>query len=266
MDSLPHTNYLAAIGPIARSSVVEAVADRLRDEILSGRLVAGSRLPAEREFAVALGINRLTLRAALARLEASGLIVTRHGAGTLVASWRERAGLDALAALIGSSRRDGAWTRDGSGRELLISMMEVRRIVCSEAVGLAAERHTDEDLAILATLANAQAGLVNDRVAFARGDIAFERAIIRATRNLGLELLLNTFARFPDEQPEIVAELYDRPEESLPFYPLVIDLIRGRNRVEARETLRQILEAADLAWSERHQAEPASKKRRGPPA
>ncbi|HWL89477.1 MAG TPA: GntR family transcriptional regulator, partial [Polyangiaceae bacterium] len=50
---------LAAIGPIARSSVVDAVADRLQDEILSGRLVAGARLPSEREFSLALGVNRL---------------------------------------------------------------------------------------------------------------------------------------------------------------------------------------------------------------
>src|SRR5437899_3010505 len=122
---------LAAIGPVARSSVVDAVAGRLQDEILAGRLAAGARLPSEREFSLALGVNRLTLRAALARLEALGLVVTRHGAGTVVASWRERAGLEALAALIGSS-----WSKDGfakgkSVRELLISMLEVRRIVAA---------------------------------------------------------------------------------------------------------------------------------------
>src|SRR5579883_2677918 len=92
---------LAAIGPIARSSVVDAVADRLRGEILAGRLPAGSKLPSERELALALGVNRLTLRASLARLEALGLITTRHGAGTLVTEWRERAGLDMLATLLG---------------------------------------------------------------------------------------------------------------------------------------------------------------------
>src|SRR5579864_6669676 len=90
---------LAAIGPVARSSVVDAVADRLRGEILGGRVAAGSRLPSERELSLALGVNRLTLRAALARLEAMGLIAIRHGAGTVVASWRERAGLDTLATL-----------------------------------------------------------------------------------------------------------------------------------------------------------------------
>src|SRR5947208_10617489 len=79
---------LAVLGPIARSSVVDAVADRLRGEILAGRLAAGARLPSERELSLALGVNRLTLRAALARLEALGLIATRHGASTLVNPWR----------------------------------------------------------------------------------------------------------------------------------------------------------------------------------
>src|SRR5260221_6505887 len=80
---------LAVLGPVARSSVVDAVADRLRGEILAGRLAPGTRLPSERELSLALGVNRLTLRAALARLEAIGLVSTRHGAGTLVAAWRE---------------------------------------------------------------------------------------------------------------------------------------------------------------------------------
>src|SRR5215468_10593233 len=96
------TQTLATLAPVARSSVVDAVADRLRGEILAGRLAPGTRLPSERELSLALGVNRLTLRAALGRLEAIGLVATRHGAGTVVAPWRERAGLDSLAALIGS--------------------------------------------------------------------------------------------------------------------------------------------------------------------
>src|ERR1700734_2636752 len=84
---------LAVLGPVARSSVVDAVADKLRGEILAGRLPAGSRLPSERELSLALGVNRLTLRAALARLEALGLVATRHGAGTIVSEGRARTGL-----------------------------------------------------------------------------------------------------------------------------------------------------------------------------
>src|SRR5580692_5860950 len=132
---------LASIGPVARSSVVDAVADRLRGEILAGRLPAGAKIPSERELSFALGVNRLTLRAALARLEALGLVVTRHGASTLVTSWRERAGLDSLAALIGTLQpSDPAWF------DLAVSLLELRRILATEAVALAAARHTPEQI------------------------------------------------------------------------------------------------------------------------
>src|SRR6476659_5858750 len=125
------TETLAAIGPVARSSVVDAVSDRLRNEILAGRIAAGSRLPSERELSLALGVNRLTLRAALARLEAMGLVSTRHGSGTEVAAWRERAGLEALPMVMSSLQQgEPAWI------ELLTSLLEVRRILAAEAVAL----------------------------------------------------------------------------------------------------------------------------------
>src|SRR5579859_3291493 len=114
---------LAAIAPVARSTVVDAVADRLRKEILAGRIAAGSKLPSERELSLALGVNRLTLRAALGRLEAMGLVSTRHGSGTEVVSWRERAGLEALSMVMSSLQQgEPAWI------ELLTSLLEVRRI------------------------------------------------------------------------------------------------------------------------------------------
>src|SRR5579864_4490571 len=195
---------LAALAPVARQSVVDAVADRLRGEILGGRLRPGTRLPSERELSLALGVNRLTLRASLARLEALGLITTRHGAGTVVASWRERAGLEMLGTLVkGLKLTDPAW------HELVRSSLELRRILASEAVALAAERHTDEDIDAIATCVQVLREHVDDPLAFARADLAFMRAVCRAARNVGLELFLNTFARWPDDHPQLVATLYD---------------------------------------------------------
>lgn len=238
---------LAAIAPVARSSVVDAVADRLRNEILAGRIAAGSRLPSERELSLALGVNRLTLRAALARLEAMGLVSTRHGSGTEVVPWRERAGLDALMMVMNSlEREEEAW------KELLSSLLEIRRVLVSEAVALAAERHTEDDLVQLRELAAKQPENLGDPLAFALGDLAIQRVMCRAARNVGFELLLNTFARFPEEQPELLAQLYDRREESLPFYGLLIELVRAGDGNAARKALRDAFNAVDEAWLERH--------------
>jgi DNA-binding FadR family transcriptional regulator len=238
---------LASIGPVARSSVVDAVADRLRGEILAGRLPAGSKIPSERELSFALGVNRLTLRAALARLEALGLIATRHGSGTIVSDWRERAGIDTLASLIGSlTSEDPMW------RELITSLMEVRRILAAEAVALASERRTKADLVAMSERADEQRERVGDPLAFARGDMAFVRAVVHASRNVALELLLNTFARFPDDHPELVKILFDRCENSLAYYPVVIEIIRRGDAELARAVVRRELEKADLGWQERH--------------
>jgi GntR family transcriptional regulator, transcriptional repressor for pyruvate dehydrogenase complex len=228
------------LSPIARLSVVDAVADRLRGEILAGRLEAGARLPSERELALALGVNRLTLRAALGRLEALGLIVTRHGAGSVVASWRERAGLEALPALAGVlSPREEAW------HEMFASILEVRRVLAAEAVALAAVRHSPYDLVMMKERAAEQAARVDDPIALARGDLAFMRAVIRATRNVGLELILNSFASFPDEHPAIVAALWDDAQRTLEYYPLVIMLVEQGDPVMARDAVRSALEHVD---------------------
>ncbi len=241
------TETLAAIGPVARSSVVDAVSDRLRNEILAGRIAAGSRLPSERELSLALGVNRLTLRAALARLEAMGLVSTRHGSGTEVVPWRERAGLEALTMVMNSlEREEPAWL------ELLTSLLEVRRVLVSEGVALAAERHTEEDLDLIKQLAAEQVKHLPDPLAFARGDLAIQRALVRAARNVGFELILNSFARFPEEQPELLAELYDRREESLPFYDVLVELVRAGDGEAARHTLRTAFNAMDQEWLARH--------------
>jgi GntR family transcriptional repressor for pyruvate dehydrogenase complex len=243
----PDLQTLATLAPVARQSVVDAVADRLRGEILAGRLRPGTRLPSERELSLALGVNRLTLRASLARLEALGLITTRHGAGTVVASWRERAGLEMLGTLVkGLKLADPAW------HELIRSALELRRLLASEAVALAAERHTEEDIDAIATCVQVLREHVDDPLAFARADLAFMRAVCKAARNVGLELFLNTFARWPDEFPHLVTMLYDDTQASLTLYDPVIDVIRSRDGETARVLSRRALEALDAAWSRRH--------------
>lgn len=258
-----HASVLAAMAPVARSSVVDAVSKRLQSEILAGRLAAGSRLPSERELSVALGVNRLTLRAALARLEAQGLIVTRHGAATLVASWRERAGLETLSLVL-----EALEPGDDAYHEIVASLLEVRRILVSEAIALAASRHKPEDLEEMRRCAREQEARVHDVIAFAEGEIAFQRALVRAAGNVGLELLLNTFARFPQEQPALIELMYDRCEPALAFYDVVIDVIRSGDEKEARDAVRDALTAVDADWMARHgvrprgrAAKPASKSK-----
>src|SRR6195952_4778562 len=66
---------------LAMPSRVDEITDRLVTAIAIGEYLPGARLPVERELATALGVGRMTVRAALARLVERGLLETRRGRG-----------------------------------------------------------------------------------------------------------------------------------------------------------------------------------------
>jgi GntR family transcriptional regulator len=60
------------------------IADRIREEILTGTLPPGSQLPSERELTQRMGVSRMTTRQAVAYLVREGLLDVRPGVGTFV--------------------------------------------------------------------------------------------------------------------------------------------------------------------------------------
>ena len=73
MASLPHLDH-GSVVPLYRQ-LYEQLADRIR----SGELNCGERLPATRELAGSLGLNRATISAAYEMLEAEGMIAGKVG-------------------------------------------------------------------------------------------------------------------------------------------------------------------------------------------
>ncbi|MEZ0491704.1 PLP-dependent aminotransferase family protein [Kineococcus sp. TBRC 1896] len=63
---------------------LRALADRVRLLLLDGRVLSGSRLPAERELAAAVGVSRTTVAAAYARLRDSGHLRSVRGSGSVI--------------------------------------------------------------------------------------------------------------------------------------------------------------------------------------
>lgn len=73
--------------PIDRKSPVplyEQIEKHLRQGILNGSLAPETRLPASRQLASDLGVNRITVENAYAALETDGLVFSRVGSGTYI--------------------------------------------------------------------------------------------------------------------------------------------------------------------------------------
>lgn len=69
---------------MAKTSLWQSIAETLRTEIASGHFTPGDRLPTEAQLAARFGVNRHTVRAALADLATEGLVRSRRGSGVFV--------------------------------------------------------------------------------------------------------------------------------------------------------------------------------------
>lgn len=100
----------------------EQLRRQMATAIASGALEAGTRLPTVRQLAADLGVAAGTVMRAYAELESGGLVTTRRGGGTAVASApqalsadeRERQLASAAAAFVAQARLLGA-TDDAIG-------------------------------------------------------------------------------------------------------------------------------------------------------
>lgn len=73
------TDFEALLSPAVKVRSLDDVVFKLREILLSGRVVVGDRLPSERELSRILSVSRTTVREALRTLEANGLVAIRLG-------------------------------------------------------------------------------------------------------------------------------------------------------------------------------------------
>ncbi len=83
------------------------LADRIRERITSGRWSPHSNLPSERELCEQYNISRITVRQALSRLDADGLIYTTPGKGRYVSETPLREQLLPLSSFTDDALRSG---------------------------------------------------------------------------------------------------------------------------------------------------------------
>ena len=121
------------IKPIKPKRISDQVFDQIRELIYRGRLKPGEKLMTERELAQAMNVSRTTIRDAIQRLVAMGLIVQKQGQGTFV---------KALEDVVESPLAKAMATQDASLEDLL----EVRMGLECNAAALAATRADETDI------------------------------------------------------------------------------------------------------------------------
>lgn len=129
-------NASSALRPVRVASAVDEVSDRLLTAIAVGDFLPGERLPAERELTTLLHVSRPTVREAVGRLQALGVIEIRRGrnGGAFVrGSWSESSGAAVRRTLL------PRW-------EEFEQLFDLRGLVEGMVAATAARRRRPEDL------------------------------------------------------------------------------------------------------------------------
>lgn len=127
------------LNPMEVPKASDVLARELRERILSGELVEGTSLPAERELVKQTQMSRATVREALRILEVQNLIRVR--AGRAGGAFVQRPTTKSMANSVGMMIR---------GQQIkLADLMETREALEPFCAELAARNRTDQDLAVL---------------------------------------------------------------------------------------------------------------------
>lgn len=219
------------IVPLKKSNLAGEIIGQMQRMILSGELAAGHKLPPERELAQAFNVNRATIREALKRLESLDLIEIRHGDGLYARNYLHSTNLDLLRAML---EQGGAFKRD-----VVQSLLDIRRIIVPEMAALVAKTRTAEDLrALRAVVMDETEMTVQEK------DLAVHRVIAAASHNLPYLILLNFLH---DATRQLIEEYFeDGPTKAKTkkFHEDLYEAIRSRRPQVARQVMLEALARA----------------------
>lgn len=192
--------------PVRARRIFEEVVGQIREQIMSGQLKPGDKLPAERELAEQFNVNRNAVREALRVLEIAGTVQLRKGVhgGAYIAAADPSVIADSLQDMLHLGRITAPQLTEA---RIWIETM-ITRIVC--------ETGTEEDFAALEANVDQverlmKEGRDRERV---EANIEFHNVLARATRNpvliLNVAMLMDIMRYFASRVPigygEIILE------------------------------------------------------------
>jgi len=205
--------------------ISDEVFEQIRELIIQGKLKPGDKLPPERELATQMGVSRPTLREAINKLEAKGLLEQRQGGGTFVKS-------------LGDDIVDNAFEEYAANKkDAILDIMEVRKILETWAAYTAAERITEKEINQLEQyLAEMEDALKGGQIGY-DSDADFHSTISYATKNIFLIHIMNTIYQWIEKiSYEVRKRLYnDYYKHDLLYkqHKAIFTAIKNRDPLEA---------------------------------
>jgi len=222
------------IEAIQRDRVYAKVAEQLQAHIVE-RLKPGDMLPPERELVRMFGVSRSSIRDAIRRLEAVGLLEPRQGVGTVVRDVSADVLLNPVTSVLLQKRK------------VIHELLDVRKMIEPALAARAALHASGEQIAEMSAILDRQREKVKRGELATEEDTSFHQAIAQAADNSVILKLTHVLMDSLRELRERSLEMGGRQERSLAAHHRILLAIKQRDAKTAEAVMRRhILEVEKL--------------------
>ncbi len=216
------------IKPIQKVNVGEQVYEQLKRLLIEGEWAPGTKIPSENELADMFNVSRITVRQALQKLNALGLLETRFGEGSFVKVVDVGESMNGLIPVM--------YLGEQSAREVF----EFRMIIETECARLAARRATAEDIGELKETLERMVKYENNRdlKGFSSADLDFHFRIAQITRNA---LVIKTMSILREVLESSMYDVIDKMgcENGIFYHKEIIQAIEEKEEVKAANMMKE---------------------------
>lgn len=214
---------------LKKITATDAVVESLKQRIRGGEFNPGEKLPSEQLLLKQYDVSRLTLREALARLAAWGIIQVRHGKGAFISRNVSSAALDnVLIPMFVHTDPDR-----------MNELVETRNMIEAEVAARVAEKRTRQDILRLEKLLAYDESGITDAERFAGRDYEFHLALARMAGN---GFMLAIYQALHSQIQSFLIEYansIDDWEEALERHRPILEAIIARDRDKAAALARE---------------------------
>ncbi len=212
---------------IRSKSIFEQIIDHIQAQLTNGNLNPGDKLPAERDLAEMMGVNRHSIREAFRVLEYIGAIERKVGIGTVVRSVGHEVLVDRVARAV-----------EFSPKNFLFELIELRLALEPAMASLASERATEKEIA---EMENAVLDLKANTKSWGEADIHLHLTIARASHNVAFFRLSEPVLKILWQYREKLKDVPSRKETFIAEHEEIVKAIKNRNPEKAEKAMKNHL-------------------------
>ncbi|MCR5789264.1 MAG: FadR family transcriptional regulator [Lachnospiraceae bacterium] len=227
---------LQNIRPVRKNFISDQVYEQMKEQFINGNWKPGEKLPSETELAGIFQVSRITIRNALQRLNAQGLIETRFGEGSFV---READ----IGEQIKSLLLPEVYLEPHSVEEVLT----FRSAIEVETAGIAALQATDEQIGRLKEFYERHKSIKRSETDdYAQMDLDFHYTIAEMTNN---SLIIATYEVLGDILRNAMQKIVEAGlDNGLPFHKRLVEAIEAKDEHKAIVTMKKHMKATIEAY------------------